>query len=174
MPKRKNQQVSFTSTLEDFRSSLWGSHIPVPSTIANDFKERGIKRLICTLDEKLTIHCAIMSMGNDGYYILMNKANVRKLALTTGQQIEVCLEEDGSEFGMPVPEELQTLMAEDPAFEKHFMALTPGKQRNLLYLVGKPKSSEIRLRTAVVVAGHLEANKGKLDFRMLNEALKEK
>ncbi|MFK7984322.1 MAG: hypothetical protein AB8G86_30390 [Saprospiraceae bacterium] len=54
-----------------------------------------------------------------------------------------------------------------------FHQLTPGKQRSLLHLIGKPKNSAIRLKKAVVVLDFLKTNNGKLDFKLLNIAFKE-
>ena len=75
---------------------------------------------------------------------------------------------------MPVPEELDELMKMDVDFSTHFENLTPGKQRNIIYAISKFKSSDLRIRTAVVMAEHLKANSGKLDFKMLAQAKKKK
>lgn len=153
-------------------SALWHSHIPVPEKIAKKFKEAGIKRFTCTLDDFPPFSCAIMPNGNASFFILMNKEKVKKWKLNFGQALKVVLVSDDSEFGMEVPEEFDVLLNEDIAFKQYFLKLTPGKQRNLLYLVGKFKSSDIRIEKSVIIAEHLKANNGKLDFKMLNEAFK--
>lgn len=153
-------------------SPLWHSHIPVPSKIALKFKEAGIKRFTCTVDDYPSFSCAIMPNGNDSYFILMNKEKVKKWKLNFGQALNVLLVSDESEFGMEVPEEFEVLLSEDYEFKNHFQKLTPGKQRNLLYLVGKFKSSDIRIEKSVIIADHLKANSGKLDFKMLYAAFK--
>ena len=68
-----------------------------------------------------------------------------------------------------MPEETSELMAIDEEGDKLFHALTQGKQRSLLYIIGKPKRSETRLQKAVVVLEHLKTWNGKLDFKQLNE-----
>jgi uncharacterized protein YdeI (YjbR/CyaY-like superfamily) len=50
-------------------------------------------------------------------------------------QIPVRIERDHSEFGHEVPEELQVLLDQDEEGNAFFRALTPGKQRSLIYLV---------------------------------------
>ncbi len=174
MEKPKSKKISFKSNLLLMDSTLWGAYIPVPSEIAIMFKQNGISRFICNINHVLTTHSAIMPGGSDTYFILMNKANCKVLKLPFGAELMVEMVEDTSEYGMPLCEEMQVLMEEDPDFLSHFQKLTPGKQRNLIYIINKPKSSELRLRTAIAVAGHLIANHGKLDFKMLNEALKNK
>ncbi|MBK7007594.1 MAG: YdeI/OmpD-associated family protein [Saprospiraceae bacterium] len=173
-PSPKTNKITFKSSLLLMDSTLWGAYIPVPSEIALMFKQKSISRFICEINHVLTTHSAIMPGGNDTYFILMNKANCKVLKLPFGAELVVDMVEDTSEYGMPLCEELQVLLDEDPDFLSQFRKLTPGKQRNLIYIINKPKSSELRLRTAIAVAGHLAANKGKLDFKMLNEALKSK
>lgn len=173
-PMSEDGVVSFESTLLLMDSPLWGAFIPVTYEIASFYKERGIQRLVCEINYTLHLHCALMPGGNHSFFILMNKNNVKKLKIKPGDSVHVMLAPDHSQYGMPLGEELEALLEEDFNFAHHFEKLTPGKQRNLIYLINKAKSSEIRLRTAVAVAGHLDANNGKLDFKMLNEALKNK
>ena len=71
-----------------------------------------------------------------------------------------------------MPEEFEELLLQDETANTLFHALTKGKQRNLLYIIGKPKGTAKRLEKAVVVAEYLKANNGKLDFKALNEAFK--
>jgi uncharacterized protein YdeI (YjbR/CyaY-like superfamily) len=71
-----------------------------------------------------------------------------------------------------MPEELAELLAQDEEGDRLFHALTPGKLRTLLYLVGQPKSSDIRLHRALVVVEHLKTNQGKIDYKKLNLAVR--
>ena len=48
-----------------------------------------------------------------------------------GAWLQVEIWEDQSKYGMPVPEELQELFDFDPAIEKAFENLLPGKRRQL-------------------------------------------
>jgi uncharacterized protein YdeI (YjbR/CyaY-like superfamily) len=80
---------------------------------------------------------------------------------------------DDSKYGMPMPDEFQEVLYQEPDASKYFHELTAGKQRSLLYIVGKVKNTESRIKKSLAIADHLVANKGKLDFKMLNEAFKE-
>jgi hypothetical protein len=153
-------------------SPLWNAHIPVHSKIALKYKKAGIKRFICIVDSFPSFSCAIMPNGNDSYFILINKEKMKKWKLNFGQQVNVTLSPDTSEFGMEVPEEFEALLDEDYEFKTHFLNLTPGKQRNLLYLVGKYKSSDVKIEKSIIISEHLKANNGKLDFKMLYNAFK--
>ena len=96
----------------------------------------------------------------------------KKLSLSVGDEVQVSIVPDKSKYGLPMPEELQAIFDMDAEGDKVFHTLTPGKQRTLLHLVGKPKSSEIRIKKAMVVVDYLKEVNGKLDFKQLNEAFK--
>ena len=72
-----------------------------------------------------------------------------------------------------MPEEMAEVLAQDEEGNRLFHALSPGKQRTLLYYAGQPKTSDTRLKRAVVFVEHLKANKGKIDFKQLNLDMKE-
>jgi hypothetical protein len=169
-------QSTFSTQLLRFEdSNLWGYYLPVPLDVALAYKAAKITRLICQIPEiNHQMPCAIMPRGEDRYFIMFNKETVKKLRLREGMKLELNLSEDTSEFGMPLCEELQVLLEEDQDFDHYFRKLTPGKQRNIIYYVGKPKSSDLRIRTAIVFATHLKQRAGNLDFKLLHQEMKNK
>lgn len=164
--------MTFTTTLEKFDSNLWGHHIMVPNKVVQHFKKKGEKRFRCKLNDQLEFACAFMPAGDDKYFININKAIRTKLKLQIGTKVKAELSIDDSKYGMEMPEEFGELLAQDPEGSDHFHALTSGKQRNLIYLVAKMKSTDKRLEKALVIVEFLKTNKGKLDFKALNEAFK--
>ena len=95
--------VHFTSVIGD---ETWGHCLAVPPIYADMFKaEDGSRRVVCILNDSLTLHAAIMPHGK-GWVISMNKTNLKKLGLKVGSSVQVSLCEDISEFGLPMPEEL--------------------------------------------------------------------
>jgi hypothetical protein len=164
---------SFETTLLDLDSNLWGHYFPVPPEICDFFKKEGVKRLLCTINDTDTIHCALTPKGDGTYFITVNKEIRKKQRLKVGDTVHLKLEEDTSKYGMPVPEEFSELFEFELEANKYFHDLTPGKQRSLLYWIGQPKTSNPRLKRALALAEHLKANKGKLDFKMLHQLLKE-
>jgi len=165
--------VTFDSTIGKQESSLWEIRIPVPGSIAQDFLKANIKRVICTINNSLSFHCAIMPSGQNGFFIMINKENRKKLNLNIGDAIVIKLEKDTSKYGIHLPEEMEELLLMDEEGSAAFHQLTPGKQRSLLFIIGKPKNSDIRLKKAVVVLDYLKLAGGKLDFKELNEAFKQ-
>jgi hypothetical protein len=164
----------FDTKIEDFgkTNNLWGGHVVVDDNVAQGIRSLKIKRLVCTLNNKETIHCALLSMGNGTYFIMVNATLRKKLHLTVGSILNVKLEEDKSKYGIPMPEEMAEILAQDSEVDVIFHSLTPGKQRTLLYQIGLPKTTESRIKKAVLITRYLAEVNGKIDFREMNEYIK--
>ncbi|MBE62878.1 MAG: hypothetical protein CMB89_11005, partial [Flammeovirgaceae bacterium] len=62
---------------------------------------------------------------------------------------------------------------QDKLASEFFHDLTPGKQRNLIYIISKVKNTDSRINKALAIIDHLTERNGKLDFKLLNEKIKE-
>ncbi|HKL02198.1 MAG TPA: YdeI/OmpD-associated family protein [Cryomorphaceae bacterium] len=164
--------VVFTTTLEKTGGDLWGYCFYVPESIAESFKASGIKRVCCSVNESDKLHVALMPSGKGTTFVTLNKTFCKKHALLLGQELNVAMEEDRSKYGMAFPEELEAVFDADPAGFELFEKLTPGKQRNLIHFVASVKSTDIRIRRALVVSAHLIAHRGKIDFKDLMDEMK--
>lgn len=164
--------MEFTSKLENFNTRLWTYHVKVPNPIAQHFLGQGDKRVICTLNDTYEFQCAIMPAGEGTYFININKKIRDQLKLKEGSKIKVFLEKDTSQFGLPFPEELQEVLAQDKEGNKYFHLLTPGKQRNIIYYVNQVKNTDLRIQRAMIMINHLKKNSGKINFRQLFDELK--
>lgn len=165
--------MQFTANLQNFHSALWNFHIVVSDEQATPFIDGNDRRVICTLNQNLEFQCALMPKGDGHFFININKKIREKLKLQEGSPVEVSLRKDESEFGLPMPEEFAEVLKQDEAGNQYFQALTPGKQRNLLYISGQPKTFEVRLKRALVLIEHLKANQGKIIFKQLALDLKD-
>jgi len=170
----KKLKMEFEGQIDNFHNSkVYGHHIIVPEHVVEFFSKKNIKRFICTLENEHQFSCAFMPKGKGIFFIHIN-AEVRKIyRLQVGSKVLVKLEADESKYGMPIPEEMEELLKIDDEANDFFHALTKGKQRSLLYIIGKPKSSQIRLNKAIVITEHLKRMNGKLDFKILNQDFKE-
>lgn len=165
---------SFKTKLAKFTDNpLWSYHIKVPLELVEFYKKEKQTRFLVTLNKSLQFHAAINAAGNEYYFIYMNKERSKQLKLREGSPIEVEIEIDTSDYGMPLPQEFAELFDADEEFNELFHALTPGKQRSLFYIVDKIKSLEKRAIKAIVIAEHIKIYKGALDFKILNQAFKE-
>lgn len=165
--------MKFQSVLEQFEDTrVFNFHIVVNESIANQFIEGEDRRIVCTLNDKETIHAALMPRHGD-YFILINNKVKKSLDLELGDNVEVRLEKETSAYGMPMPEEFQALLEQDVKGSEYFHLLTPGKQRNLIYLVSKVKNTDSRMTKSLAIVDHLKDVSGALDFKILNQKIKE-
>lgn len=165
--------MKFTATIQKDSSSLnWNFFIPVTKEIAQHFIDKD-RRVICKVNDTAPFHAALMPNGKGDFFINLNKERRKIIGTEIGEPIEVALEKDESKYGMPMPAEMEELLALDDEGSEYFHALTLGKQRSLLHLVGKPKNSDTRIKKAIVIVEYLKNSKGKLDFKELNQAFKD-
>lgn len=164
-------ETSFVSKIESLNSKVYNRHFCVPEKIAEDFLSNKQSRVIVNLNGILQLHAAITK--NKGLYqVLLNKDNCKKLGVDIGDSIEVSIKPDDSKYGMPFPEELEACFDSDPIAFQHFESLSPGKQRNLIYIVANVKNVQSRVNKSLAICEHLVTYKGNLDFKVLNETIK--
>jgi len=146
--------------------------LEIPAKTAEKFeKKNGSRRVVCTINGKLAFQCALLPSG-ERFVIIVNKQKRDKLGIVAGQKVDVLLEEDVSKYGLPMPPEFKEVLKQDREGNKLFHALTAGKQRSVLYWVGKVKDIDRRIHTALVFVEHLKNNEGKINNETLQEELK--
>lgn len=173
MKKHVGTEITFGSKLERSRNRLWGCHFTVPVKVARKLMEDASRRVVCTLNGGAPYQCAMLPHGKGKFVITVNKTLRTKLNLNFGDAIQVTVKPDSSRYGLPVPEELEALLRQDAEAKKLFHALTKGRQRTLLYIIGQVKNSDKRLRRAVTVLHHLKANKGIINYKLLSLSLRD-
>ena len=164
--------LRFSSTLEKSTNKLWGSHFRVPPEVAKRLMKGTDRRVVCTLNDTVTYQCAMLPQKGGSFVISVNKQLCKKLKLDYGMDVRACLKKDESEYGLPLPEELGEVFRQDAAGDKLFHALTKGKQRTLLYIIGKAKTSNKRISQSLAIVNHLKINKGKINYRQLSNTLR--
>ena len=172
---RVRAAVRFTSTLERSTNKLWGCHFPVPKRIVEQMaggNKSGPIRVVCSLIGTAERQCAILPHGNGRFVITVNKKLRETLGLEFGMEVSVSVKKDESEYGLPLPEELRELLRQDREGNRMFHALTRGRQRTLLYIIGSAKDTEKRIERALVIVDHLKANKGIINYKQLGASLR--
>ncbi len=165
--------MQFASVIHRFDGDMWGHYVPVPDEVSVHFLDLPTgRRVLCTINGKHTIHCALMPQKGAEHFIMMSKNVLRKLDLTVGSPVQLSIVPDESTYGMAMCEEMEEVLRQDEVASAHFEKLTPGKQRNLIHFVGNVKSSSIRVRRAIVVMEHLVIHHGSIDFKALNAEIK--
>lgn len=164
--------MQFKGLVSKFPKGLWSYNIIVTDEVRGAFKKQNIKRFICTIDNHPPFHAAFMAQNKGEFFIKLNEEKMKKFGLQLGQEVYVKLVEDNSKYGMELPIEFEEVLLSDVEGAQFFEKLTPGKQRSLIYMVAKVKSSDIKITKALTILDHLKANNGVLDFKLLNEAMK--
>lgn len=164
--------ASFKAIIDRFNSNIWHFHVIVPKKTALKFIDGLDKRVVCTLNQTESFHAALMPLGDGNFFINVNKQLRNKLKVNDGDEILVSLVKDESEYGLPLPDEFKELLEQDIAGNDLFHALTAGKQRTLLYIIGKPKSPDLRIRNGIAILEHLKRNNGKINYKQLNIDMK--
>ncbi len=165
-------KMEFISKLELFDNRLFYQHIKVPDKIYELYSEMNVVRFICQINNGKVFPCAILSAGIDGKYIIVSNKLKKEHKIEVGDKVSVVLEPDTSKYGMPMPKELEELLIQEPQFELYFERLTPGRQRALIHLVAKLKSTTKRIEKALIISNHLIEEQGTLDFKKLNDSFK--
>lgn len=161
----------FSTVLEKLVSDVFQYHVKVPEDIKEAFFLQGHNRVVATFNGKVKKHCAIMP-GGSFHYLLLNKQEIKKLQAQAGDNVEIVLIPDTSPLGMPMPEELEVILDQDPDAKAFFDALTPGKKRSLMHLVDKVKNVDSRINKALAIAHHLKEVAGELEYKQLNATIK--
>jgi len=164
--------AKFDAVITRFDDSIWSLHVKVPEDIYQSFASEKIKRVMMQINGSEPLHAGFMPEGDGKYFLMLSKNVMKQHNLSEGQKVTVQLSEDTSKYGMPISEEMQELLEQDPEGATLFHKLTAGKIRSLLHFVNKYKSSDKRIEKSVIILEHLKANGGKLDWKMLNQAFK--
>ncbi len=123
--------------------------------------------MLCELNNGEEYQCALLPFGVGVFVISVNKKLRDELGLGFGEEVRVRLKKDTSAYGLPMPDELKEVFRQDVEGDELFHALTRGKQRTLLYIIGSVKNPEKRVARAVAVVTHLKANSGKINYKQL-------
>ena len=107
--------MKFTATISRFEGSevFWTSIIIIPDAI---YKKMILlapkKRIICTLNNSYTFHCAMIAK-NPFHYIMLSKEKIKELKLNINNEISVEIIADKSEYGIDISEEFQEVLDSD-------------------------------------------------------------
>lgn len=164
--------IKFNAKLDKFSPESGWHFIPVTKAVADSLKftAKG-RRVVCTLNGTERLQCALMPYQG-AYFMMINKGVRTRLGIEPGDTVAVELVRDDSTYGLEMSEEFREVLNQDPDGDRMFHELTPGKQRSLIYYVGKFKDLDRRIHTALIILDHLKQNEGKIVAEKLHEELK--
>ncbi len=173
MKQKRYDHIEFETRLSRSPIESGWHFLEVSKEIVAGFGFEGkSKRVVCSINGSEGFQCALMPSG-DIFYIIVNKKKRDALGIAAGDTVGVELVRDESKYGLPMPDELQEVLNQDPEGDRLFHGLTAGKQRSLLYYIGS-KSTDVdkRIHYSLIVIEHLKRNEGKIVNQELNEELK--
>jgi hypothetical protein len=132
----------------------------VAPEVAEQLLEEGEnkKRLVIAFPNGTKFHRALQRSKDGVCFIRFGKSTLRDAKVEPGMQVDVTLTEDTSEFGMPFPEELQEVLAQDEEGNQKFLALKPGLRRSLLYHISSAKTIDTRIKRSLDIVHKLKTN----------------
>lgn len=172
---RSSKSVRLTTRLSksDNEFGWYFLRFDTKEVAALKFEEKAkSRRVVCTINGEHTFQCALLPWTKEGFCIVVNKKIREKLGIGDGSRVKVELTRDESQYGLPMPEEFAEVLKQDPFGNKLFHALTPGKQRTMLYYIGKVKDVDKRIHTCLVIVEHLKENGGRIVYPELSAELK--
>lgn len=113
---------------------------------------KGNKRVVCKLNNTISVHAAVMKTKEGMYYLMISAANLKKLNVKAGSTIKADIAIDTSELQFNIPEEFAEVIATDPVAKKIFDSLTPGNKRGLIALLNMVKSTDKKIERALLIA----------------------
>jgi hypothetical protein len=168
----QSKTLRFTAILEKSTNKLWGSHLRVPSSVAEKLVRGGSRRVLRTLNSSEAHQCALLPYGRGSFVLSVNKKWCDALSLGIGSTVKVGLQPDGSTYGLPMPAELKELFRQDKEGNRLFHSLTQGRQRTMLYTIGSASDPDARAWRASIIIRHLRDNNGKINYKRLSQSLK--
>lgn len=166
------KSIELQSYITKVKSSLfWDYRIPIDKDDAEKIITKD-RRVIFTINESLEFNGGFIPDGKGNYYLNVNKEIRKRLGLHAGDSVRLKIVKDTSKYGMPIAPCFEELLFQDPEGASYFNALTPGKIRSLLYIIGKPKSEQKQLEKGLIILDYLKEYKGILDHKGLSEAFK--
>ena len=105
--------------------------------------------------------------------ILLNKEICKKLNCKIGDSLSIELKKETAKYGLPISEEMEEVLYSDPDGTVLFNKLTPGKQRTLIHIVNKIKSTNLKIERSFVIIEHIKKLNGNLDYELLQQDFKD-
>ena len=158
--------ISFNTPIRRLEHLVGMHYLEVPRELVEQLGGKFNMRLLCTVNGALTFQGGLVALGQGNAYISINNKRLKQLGVRHGDVVQVALEEDKSQYGMEVPEELAELLLQDDAGRDRFSRLTPGRQRYIIHYVASVKSSQLRVDRAILLIENLKRlPPGKESFR---------
>ena len=131
---------SFSAQIERFDVDAAWHFLAIPAEHVDAVREAGDGRYVITVNDAVTWHCGLLPTGDGRWFVAVSKAKIKAAQTTFGGWVHVDLAVDKSKYGMPIPDDLQDMLDDDPEFLKRFDAMLPGKRRGMIHHIASAKT----------------------------------
>ena len=145
-PVKDREIYDFSGAIERMDVEWTWDFVEVPAEISEQIRTKKWKRLCVSIQDLPAYSAALMPLSEGRRGILISQARQKEVGAFLGAWIHIQLWEDRSKYGMPVPEELAELFEFDPAIERAFEKLLPGRRRNYLHHIASAKTEPTRTK----------------------------
>lgn len=122
--------------------------LKIDAEVVDQFEKGRHTRLVCVLDEKITLRCGLNHLGDGNFFIIVSGKNLNQLNKKLGSMIHFKIEEDPDQLGVEMPEILDVLLSQDENSKDIFDKISDGKKRSLIYTILKTKDLDKQIQTS--------------------------
>ncbi|WP_430412556.1 DUF1905 domain-containing protein [Kordia sp.] len=122
-------------------------HLEISAEVVHQYEKKRATRFICTIDEKVKLHCGLNHLSNGNYYIMVAKRYIKALNKEEGDLVLYTLEEDPNPLGVEIPAVLEAFLAQDVDGKRIFDQLTDGRKRTLIFSILRIKNFDKQVQT---------------------------
>lgn len=145
----------FAAPVLRLETGLKQHYVPLPDDVARDFLDRGIKRVIVSLNGR-PYRRAIQSRRGGLRFVMLSKVILREIGALEGETVLVAIKPDPQPQRVELGEEFEAVLAQDEEAAARFYSMTPGTQRSLAHYTTSAKRPETRLKRALELAHKLK------------------
>lgn len=129
----------------------------IDAKVVDRFSQKNKTRLLCTIDQQLTIQCGLNHLGDGHFFIIIGAKFLKALQKKEGELVNVLIQEDPDPLGAPMPEVLEVLLEQEPELKALFDSFTPGKKRMVIHGILRLKDIDKQVNMATrLITGDLK------------------
>lgn len=149
MPKKPATPASsaarFTTTVVRLDTGMRYHALPVPDTVAEAWKQAGIRRLAGTVNGH-SVRRALQSHADGGSFIILGQDTLKEAGLKLGSTALVGLAPDPKPDALDMPEVFTLVLEQDDAARARWESFPLGRRRSLLHYITSAKQEATRIK----------------------------
>ncbi len=124
-------------------------YLVIQADLVNQLSHKRATRLLCTIDDRISLRCGLNHLGDGNFYIIIAKRHFEKLNKRLGESVEYRIQEDPDQLGVDVPEVLSVFLEQDLEARAIYEKLTDGKKRTLIYSFNRIKDIDKQVKKII-------------------------